>query len=279
MKAHVERVEVHPVSMCTLACLGCQHGAPQLPPRTYRPEEYRVHLDRLAGFARWDSVTIGGGEPFLHPDLAGFILGVAFGFPFTPKVNLITNGFWLLREDWWEFAGGALSLCDHIVISRYPPYVDRLGVVEWDRRAGLIRERTSATVGSFHGTDPADLTFTQNDFHHEPRPVIVPYLCEMRHCLQVLVDGRVAKCPLGLWHRRIPNATEEFIASADASMFWDIANDDAEAFGAWANGDTIKACSFCGIGTGALWGRKWSSDTRLRGDVPKAEYERIIHTL
>jgi glycosyltransferase involved in cell wall biosynthesis len=252
----IPRIELQPVSHCTLKCTGCQHGIPHRGRATYQAQDFAPWLDKLEALVEWEYLVIGGGEPFLHPDLAGFIRATARGHP----VSIVTNGYYLLGANWHEVAAPVFALCSLVFVSRYPIYVDRIGVAEWDRRLEVLRhDLPGVTIDRFHPENPADLLFCQHGYHHEPRPVAVPYRCCMRHCLQVLASGIVAKCPLGHWYDLIPNRTEEFVAAYGRSGFCDLRITEGRDFEEWARADAIEACSYCGIGTGDMTFTKWSN--------------------
>ena len=277
-KTPVARVELQPGARCTIQCCGCQHLSPQRSHAGERDKvaaDYLPHLHRLWAFARWQNLFVGGGEPFLHRDLPGFLDGVQDGPWRDRKPHLITNGYWLLRDDWRAVAAPVAGRLAALVVSRYPAYVDRLGVAEWDRRLDLIRaDHPGLHLTIFHGGDPADLRFMQNGFHDEPRPIAEPNPCAMRFCFQLLTDGTLAKCPLGLALDLIPNATAAFRAEYRASSLYDLAR-GGEGFAEWAAPDAHPACSLCGIGTGDSWSVPWSSDRRI-ATATGAEYGRLI---
>ena len=252
----IERVEVHPASRCTLACDHCQHGSHVLPGRMYAAADYVPHLRILAAFASWGTLNIGGGEPFLHPDLAEFIRECRAVQPCA--VDLFTNGFWLLRKDWHEFAAPALALCTHVTISRYPVYVDRLGVAEWDRRIGVLRASCGAVFGTFHPHDPRDLQFTRHDHHETPFPVVTA--CPMRRCIQLLPSGVLTRCPLGYWPTLIPGVTRGFLEAYDRSGVYDLARGGA-GFAEWAGPTVFEACTYCGLATGHANPEAWTNLT------------------
>ena len=249
-------LEIDPVPHCTLACVGCSHGAPLAARRVDGPEVYRGHLDRLARRACWTRLVIAGGEPLLHPDLAGFLdgLGAHAREPVIPVV--ITNGFWLPGADYLDRIAPVAGRIRELIVSRYPPYLRRLGITEWERREQAIRDRLGVQVGTFHrhvrtGTE---LRFTQVAFSTAPQPIRSE--CILRRCHQLLPDGRLAKCPiarnLAVW----PHMTPEFRESAASTLF---APDDPDAFERWIAQDYCDACRYCGHATGAVVTIPWQS--------------------
>lgn len=228
-------------------------------------EVYRPLLDRLWSFCDFGFVFVGGGEPFLDPDLPGFLRGIQAGAPWGDrKPHVITNGFWLLRGDWRDRASAVLPEVGTLIVSRYPAYVNRCGVAEWDGRlAALAADHPGLAITSFHSGDPTALRFTQNGFHREPKPLAQPPPCAARFCFQLLPDATVSKCPLGRALDVIPDATPEFVAEYKRSSLYPL-DRGGEGFAAFVEPDAHPACALCGIGTGDLWTVPWSSDTRAR---------------
>jgi hypothetical protein len=251
----IPRVEIQPVDHCTLACAACQHGSPQRDRGTHPASAFLPLMDQLATFARWESLIIGGGEPFLSSDLPGFIRAARRGVP----TWVISNGHWLLRPNWMAVGAEVLQACTGLMVSRYPVYVDRLGVPEWNRRLEVLRQQTGRHVGSFHPDDPRQLTFDHHVHHHEPLPIVRE--CSMRFCYQLLLDGRLGKCPLTRWPDRIPGVTDEFLGAASRSLFYDLAR-AGEGFAEWAARDAVEACHFCGLATGHVTVKPWENTTQ-----------------
>lgn len=109
----VEAFELHVVEHCNLRCAHCCNMSPFLPRRVLEPAAAGALLGRLAQTVHADVFKIMGGEPLLHPDLAGVLRAVkASGI--SPVVRLFTNGLLLHRvgaDAWREI--------DHLTISTY----------------------------------------------------------------------------------------------------------------------------------------------------------------
>jgi len=230
-----------------------------MPKRIYAAADYLPHLQTLATFADWERVSYGGGEPFLHPDLGGLIDATAFGKP----VAVYTNGFWLSGGNWIDRVLPVAKRCAELGVSRYPPYVDRVGVVEWDNRLELLKRLIPHLhVFSFHPDDPKDLTFQHSGFHDAPLPLADPPSCPMRHCYQLTADGRVAKCPIGLWVDTAFGVSRAFVDAAP-SLYYDLAR-GGEGWDDWeGHRETVAACALCGLGTGHVADRPWRETNKL----------------
>ena len=248
----IPRIEIQPTSRCTLRCSGCDHGIGYRPDESHEASVFVPLMDRLATFALWRSLTIGGGEPFLMPDLAGFIRAVSRGVP----VVLMTNGYWLTRKNWLEFAVPVYRLCSDVIVSRYPPYVDQIGTREWDRRLWILQMNTGIQPRAFHPYDPGQLQFAHHEYHHDAKPITSN--CCLRECFQLLASGQLAKCPLGRWLDLIPDATPEFLEASKRSLYYDLQR-GGEGFAEWAGSMAVEACHYCGLATNDFTMNKWEA--------------------
>lgn len=264
------QISVEPVNHCTLACVGCQHYSPQRERAIHSPEDFVRSLEKLNRYAQWPYLFVSGGEPFLHPDLGRWITEVNRG-EWKRPCHLITNGFWLLRDDYDSFSAPVLSTIHTLIVSRYPIYVNRLGVEEWDRRLATLRQTYAVKIRSFHD-DPNNLEFGQHWFHSEPHPT--KPVCAMRSCLSLLPDGRLAKCPLGLALDKIPNATEEFIREYEQSAYYCL-NLLPNGLDEFVRQEVHPACSYCGLATGHMKMLPWRHDPKIR-TAQGSEYLQLI---
>lgn len=107
-------LEVNAVHHCNLACVGCSHASPVAPVKIADPDQVQRDFAGLAGIVVLDHVKVVGGEPLLHPDLAGLLLAIRRS-GIGCRVRVATNGTLLHRAGWdW------LAAADDVHISRYP---------------------------------------------------------------------------------------------------------------------------------------------------------------
>jgi hypothetical protein len=252
MIAKIRQVEIHRTSGCTLKCNLCQHGSHVLPRVNYVDEDYVPHLLAMREFAAWDSLIIGGGEPFTNPETENIVRECSAVH--ACEVVLLTNGFWMLRPDWLEFVRPVLRMCQHVVVSRYPVYVSKIGVEEWDRRLVKLHEETGVLVDAFHPHDHDDLRYSGHVHHDVPQPFVGQ--CALAPCLQLSPFGVLLRCPLGYWRDLIPGVTQSFLRAFDRSGTYALIR-RGEGFEAWHNTAQFEACSYCGLATGHSVVEKW----------------------
>ncbi len=100
---------LEPTQACNLACEGCYRQNI----KTHKSlDEVQADLDVFARLRNFDGVSIAGGDPLMHPDLAGIVRRVtAMG----RKAIINTNGLAMTREILVELkAAGLVGLTFHV---------------------------------------------------------------------------------------------------------------------------------------------------------------------
>lgn len=113
-KLSLAGIEINAVMHCNLACAGCSHASPIATHQVANLAEVSRDLAALDTAADVDEVRVVGGEPLLHPDLAGLLKTIrASGVGRT--IRVITNGTRLHRAGWEWF-----DHVDEVYVSVYP---------------------------------------------------------------------------------------------------------------------------------------------------------------
>ena len=99
---------------CNYSCVGCSHWAPAHKVRYTMPDELARDLYHLSRVAHAQKFCVLGGEPLLHPDLAGILRAVRVS-GIADMVELWTNGSLLL-----DAPDAIWKLCDSITVNSYP---------------------------------------------------------------------------------------------------------------------------------------------------------------
>jgi MoaA/NifB/PqqE/SkfB family radical SAM enzyme len=194
----IVNLEIHVAHGCNLACESCAH---------YSNHGHKGVID-LAAAERWMAPWAGrllpaqfslvGGEPTIHPDLAGFVRLTRRMWPETP-LRLVTNGFFLNRHPELPQAlkEAAPAWIDLSIHHDSPEYRARIAPVldfarGWKERHGLdirFNESFRHWTRRYHGFGAAMKPFTDGD------PRRSWEICPARICPQIL-DGRIYKCAL-----------------------------------------------------------------------------------
>lgn len=132
--------EIHITDHCNLNCKGCAHFSNLCPPTFADLGEFEADMRGMARlFSGVRQIYLLGGEPLLHPQVAGFVRSARAIFPDT-RISLMTNGVLVTRmnEEFWTALAqtGVILLCDSYPINLPVAEIDRLGqehgvTVEW----------------------------------------------------------------------------------------------------------------------------------------------------
>ena len=189
-------LEIHVAHSCNLACESCAH---------YSNHGHKGIVD-LAAAERWMTPWVGrlkpahfslvGGEPTIHPDLAGFVRLARRMWPATP-IRLVTNGFFLHRHPDLPSAlqAAAPAWIDLSIHHDAPDYRVRIAPIlelarRWQAQYRLdirFNESFRHWTRRYHGFGAAMKPFTDGN------PRRSWEICPARTCPQIL-EGRIYKC-------------------------------------------------------------------------------------
>lgn len=231
-------VEVHAVDHCNNHCDSCHNYSPFAPRRNYAAEEYFDGLDILTlNKVNYVTISIMGGEPFLHPDLTAF--ADALQRRYAKYLICTTNCFWLSEEDIDHYEP-LWRLLTTLTVSVYPNIVKKLGGM--DRFKELLQYLKSR-YPRLHVHMPDKFVFRRLSFYEEPEPVTLH--CPNAECTCLLPDARLARCGAGAFQHFSQTTSAGFAASQD--MFYDLNAFDWQSFWFWRKRYPLDACSYCGL--------------------------------
>jgi hypothetical protein len=112
-RIRVEAFELHVVEHCNLKCAHCCNMSPYLADRTLSVAAVEEMCRVMAAQLQVDVFKIMGGEPLLHPDIAGVLQAIRRS-GISPTIRLFTNGLLLhtMRDDFWR-------ALDELTVSNY----------------------------------------------------------------------------------------------------------------------------------------------------------------
>lgn len=227
-------IEIHAVDHCNNTCAWCNNHAPHAPRRHHQASAFLPWLDLLEArhnvTFQWLSVM--GGEPFLHPDLAGFMAALR---PSGKRLLLTTNGYWLAQD--LEKHAEVFRHTDKMFVTHYPNIVGKLGGPEAvHRRLDLLRNMHP------HLTVESREHFAFYRFGFTDAETPVQAYCHAAECTALLPDGRLARCGVGGYAGFHPQVTPQFLNAGH--MFFDL-KEPAEEFLLWRKRYPLDACSYC----------------------------------
>lgn len=185
----VESIELHVVEHCNLRCAQCCNVSPYLAERTMTVAEVSAACARVREVMRPTVLKIMGGEPLLHPDLAGVLRAVRAS-EVAPRVRLFTNGLLLRTIDDATFA-----LLDELTVSSYASAPVRREILEetsaraqrFDVVLNVKDVSTFTTVLTARPNDDAAAQATYDT-------------CWLRHRCLVVRGGVFYKCTRAAYH-------------------------------------------------------------------------------
>jgi Radical SAM superfamily/4Fe-4S single cluster domain len=112
-RMRVEAFELHVVEHCNLRCAHCCNMSPYLADKTLGVAEIASMCRTMAAHLQVDVFKIMGGEPLLHPDIAGALDAIRRS-GISERVRLFTNGLLLhtMGDDFWR-------ALDELTLSNY----------------------------------------------------------------------------------------------------------------------------------------------------------------
>ncbi len=244
---HFGWLEVHAVDHCNNNCRWCHNYSPFSPKRDFEAREYYDGLDVLRKHnVNFFSISIMGGEPFLHPDLITFAydLLVRYKHP----LMLTTNGFWL-SSDAIKAYKELWSLITTLRISRYPTIEKRLGGPDdMKRLIYSIKEYNPALNIDF----PDKSFFNTLAFYDAPMDIQV--YCGNSECTALLPDMRMGRCGAGAYMHLAPPNTFTDAFAASEHMFYDLKAFEPQSFWLWRKRYPLDACAYCSFSQKTKYG-------------------------
>lgn len=232
-------VEIHVVDHCNNNCRSCHNFSPFSPERDYSPEDYFLGLDILERYKLpYTTISLMGGEPFLHPDLAGFARGIRRRYP-KREILVTSNGFWLSEQDIIEHDPLWESI-NAIHFSQYPNIVHMLGGPERYYALLAFLDKRHPHLRVFA---PKKNEFRKLWFQDQPMPV--SRYCVNSQCTALLPDGRLARCGPGAYMHFKDDLPRAFRESEH--MFYDLTKYERYEFAFWRARYPLDACSHCGL--------------------------------
>jgi Radical SAM superfamily len=180
-RLRVEAFELHVTEHCNLRCANCCNLSPLVPEKFLTVEETRALCERMSRVLIADVFKIMGGEPLLHPDIAGVLRAVR-STPIGDRVRLFTNGLLLpsMSEAFWE-------ALDELTISDYSSARLKPAVLE-------LAAKQSARHGFVLNVKPVNEFSQVLSPHFRPEVQQTFERCWLRHRCLIVRGGRFYMC-------------------------------------------------------------------------------------
>jgi len=178
------------VEHCNNKCSNCSASSPYSGIKFNNVSSFFQSLDLLESEqVPFLSIAISGGEPFLHPDIDGFIHELKARYP-SKIISVTTNFFWANESTIRTYAPIIRSL-NSLEISLYPNLIKKVG----------SRERVYELIDLLKGLCPACsiIAIDREDFltwdlHEEKGEV--EGKCVASDCFTLRPDGFISHCSI-----------------------------------------------------------------------------------
>jgi hypothetical protein len=235
-----DRIELHAVDHCNYACSNCNHASPFLAKKFYDVDDYIKWLDIIIenGY-NFGVIAITGGEPFLLRDKINIFCSKIKKY--NVYVQIFSNAFWIFEDNYLDKYAEALSSIQEIQLSLYPPFVEKYGLPSIKEREQEIRDCFGISVFNF--CPDGTTRFGKLEFSSEPQHTEASDFCHVRSCTQLRTNGKIYRCPVGLYFGT-EISTKEFEQSSD--MIYNLETDlKTRNLNEWARKWPLDNCSFC----------------------------------
>lgn len=237
VKKHgLSNISLLAVEHCTNSCQFCSTSSPFAPRKYYSVSDFLPWLQLLVkNNIDFSSISITGGEPFIHPFISDFITELRGHFP-EKTLGLTTNFFWATPEKIIQNSS-AINKLDGILISKYPNIVNRLGGEK------IFNE----LVVQLQGLCP-NVTIQMSDITHfgkweiQPNPVPVRKFCSTSSCYVLRSDGMISHCAIGAGLKNRPEYTS--ILERNREYLYDLKT-GTDGLLEWSYKYPFDLCSFC----------------------------------
>lgn len=227
---------INVVSHCNLKCNFCNHHASFTPKMEMQPEDYIQHFEQFSKkCGNIGGIRLSGGEPFLHSNLAHFVKSIR---PHTPRLIITSNMTWLKSEADLESRADIFNNVDEFFASIYQ-HDDKIPLAQQISKFGVqvvIRRIKN---------------FVRSEFLNQNEEVT--RRCSQRDMTNLLINGKLARCPVVAYANYNPQVTQGFL-SAREDDFFDLYGD--ADFETWKREWPFRTCHYC-----TLWRNKkapWS---------------------
>jgi len=237
----IGRINLLAVEHCNNSCSYCSTSSPFAGKRSHSVGAFFPWLDLLVQEGiQFTNIAITGGEPFLHSDLFAFIDGLDHRYA-DKEIGLTTNFFWGSENKIRNLAPKLKSL-DHMLISRYPNVVAKLGgETRFSESVDLVRElcpHLDVAVSDMSHIIAWDLHTEQ----HTP----TAYCCTS-DCYTLRTDGNISHCSIGVGLENRPEYAEILKKSRD--RLYDLSQ-GVSGLLSWIRKYPFDLCSHCTLWQG-----------------------------
>lgn len=237
---NIHKIVLQSTDVCNINCKYCSRGIPfKKNKRSYLASEFIPWLNFLIKKGvRFKTISISGGEPFLHSNIFNFVDELKDNYP-DKIIKLTTNFSWANEKKIQEYVPKLRSL-DSLVISKYPPVIEKCGGNEkFDSLVQLLIQRCPDM--NIEVNDLAN--FTSWELRRQKEPVNNACTTEHAHCYTLGIEGIITRCVIACGAQNI--AQYKSILEMNKEYYFDLTKWNKKKFLNFAHKFPFDLCEHC----------------------------------
>lgn len=264
-KNDIEKIVLHSTDFCNMNCKYCSRGIPfKKNKKSYLASEFIPWLNFLVKKGiKFKTITISGGEPFLHPNIFAFINELKYNYP-NKIIRLVTNFSWA-NENSIRQCAPKLKNLDNCVISKYPIILKKCGG----------NKQFESLVKSFNQNcahidiEVHELShFNSWELHKHKESITSICTTEKSKCYTLGVDGIVTRCVIACGAQNINEYKS--ILKTTKEYFFDLKKWNKNNFLSFAHKYPFDLCEHCTFTH--YKPAKWGLEDRIqKGELTSAD--------
>jgi hypothetical protein len=239
-KNDIQKITLHSTDACDMNCKYCSRGLPfKKNKRSYSASEFIPWLDFLSKKGiKFKTISITGGEPFLHSNIFDFIDEIKYSYP-DKIVRLSTNFSWANEKSIKEFAPKLKNL-NKCGISKYPAIIEKCGGNEqFDSLVKLFKKNCPHIDIEIRGVS----CFTSWELHEYKESIRDICTTERAKCNTLGIEGTITRCVIACGARNI-NEYKSILRVAKEYSF-DLKKWDKKKFLSFIHKYPFDLCEHC----------------------------------
>ena len=264
-KNDIHKIVLHSTDVCNMSCKYCSRTIPfKKNKKSYLASEFVPWLNFLIKKnIKFKTISITGGEPFLHPNIFDFVNELKYNYP-DKIIRLTTNFSWANEKTIKEFAPKLKNL-DNLVISKYPPIIEKCGG----------NEQFDSLVKLFIQSCP-NVTFEVYDLSNFTSWVLrkqkesINNICttEKANCYTLGKEGIITRCVIACGVQNI--SQYKSILEINNEYFFDLKKWNKKKFLNFAHKFPFDLCEHCTFTH--YKSEKWRLEDRIKnGELTSAD--------
>ena len=236
----IHKIVLHSTDACNTNCKYCSRGVPFVKrKRSYSASEFVPWLNFLIKKnIKFTSISISGGEPFLHPNIFDFVDELKYNYP-DKIIRLTTNFFWANEETIKDYAPKLKNL-DNLVISKYPPILEKCGGNDqFDSLVKLFKQ--SCPHVNFEVYNQSN--FTSWELRKQKKSINTICTTEKANCYTLGPEGIMTRCVIACGARNI--SQYKSILEMNNEYFFDLKKWNKKKFLNFVHKFPFDLCEHC----------------------------------